>query len=721
MKENSLKQETKVDWEARHPEETSPQIPRTAEEQAGGSPVSAPIVTTMRRHVRTITTTGHITETIAEDSEPSPVSSPGENKNNNNNNSSSNNNNINSSNKLLQGQGVEHPHAEQSSHYAEQSYIHLPADNDSPDSNQQVVYTSNGEELQVETQNSEGHAITLSLKEPPKYATAERPEAERVYVYSDTTDAGKVPMLVQVQRMQEDLRRRHHHQHQHQHPHHHHHHHHHSQSHKFSPHAHENGLVTSRYESSNSEDFEPSVSMAQPGSTVLGSPSYSTSVDVVRTTQHQLVSGYPEATIKYDVAAAVAAATESIKTSSTYTTLETVALPPAQTVQYAQYVPEGFQHTSTYGYAKPEITYLNYPPGQSNRNSEVEAPTGVYIKNDPTLTSSSLIGGGRTQLYHEQPGSPNSQVTIYGAPGTPTFQYVKQTGETYWQPAGSSSPPTLEYVQGYPGVATISASDSAGLMYNGGGYVTASNGSPSPWGSLPDETFDGSVMTETKECVNCAANMTTLWRRDGTGHFLCNTCKIYNKPNGASRGTMRYNSKMKQTIAASGRRAGIQCANCNTSNTTLWRRNNNGEPVCNACGLYYKLHNVNRPMSMKKDGIQTRKRKPKNHSAMSGVLAGPSAGMNKSEMKPNLLVDSKLHMSMLTNRGGSVERVEDDYMSTITTQLGHAHSPIALPSAAVLNRQTNLIVPPLEPITINKSSDLTVITSTALVSDTDRP
>lgn len=47
---------------------------------------------------------------------------------------------------------------------------------------------------------------------------------------------------------------------------------------------------------------------------------------------------------------------------------------------------------------------------------------------------------------------------------------------------------------------------------------------------------------------------------------------------------------MQQQSAA--RRAGTSCANCKTTTTTLWRRNHNGEPVCNACGLYYKLHNV---------------------------------------------------------------------------------------------------------------------------------
>ena len=45
-------------------------------------------------------------------------------------------------------------------------------------------------------------------------------------------------------------------------------------------------------------------------------------------------------------------------------------------------------------------------------------------------------------------------------------------------------------------------------------------------------------------------------------------------------------------LQSAARRAGTSCANCGTTTTTLWRRNPNGDPVCNACGLYYKLHNV---------------------------------------------------------------------------------------------------------------------------------
>ena len=55
----------------------------------------------------------------------------------------------------------------------------------------------------------------------------------------------------------------------------------------------------------------------------------------------------------------------------------------------------------------------------------------------------------------------------------------------------------------------------------------------------------------------------------------------------------------KQTTT---RREGTVCANCKTTQTTLWRRNNNGEPVCNACGLYHKLHNVSYSLRSPDDG-----------------------------------------------------------------------------------------------------------------------
>lgn len=80
-----------------------------------------------------------------------------------------------------------------------------------------------------------------------------------------------------------------------------------------------------------------------------------------------------------------------------------------------------------------------------------------------------------------------------------------------------------------------------------------------------------------------------------------------------------------------------QCVTCGTSTTSLWRRSPAGQPVCNACGLYYKLHQVTqqlliiltwssvcvkvpsslallffqmeRPPKLRKDGIRTRRRK----------------------------------------------------------------------------------------------------------------
>ncbi|KAG5359978.1 Nitrogen regulatory protein [Yarrowia sp. C11] len=52
----------------------------------------------------------------------------------------------------------------------------------------------------------------------------------------------------------------------------------------------------------------------------------------------------------------------------------------------------------------------------------------------------------------------------------------------------------------------------------------------------------------------------------------------------------------------------LQCSNCNTTTTPLWRRSPEGESLCNACGLFLKLHGVVRPLSLKTDVIKKRNR-----------------------------------------------------------------------------------------------------------------
>ena len=72
MKETLSKQDIKLEWEDRRSSgNSSPQVTRMSEEQTSGSPQS---VITTRRYTRTITATGHITETIANPEPDSPES-----------------------------------------------------------------------------------------------------------------------------------------------------------------------------------------------------------------------------------------------------------------------------------------------------------------------------------------------------------------------------------------------------------------------------------------------------------------------------------------------------------------------------------------------------------------------------------------------------------------------------------------------------------------------
>ncbi|KAJ2755009.1 hypothetical protein IWQ56_006447, partial [Coemansia nantahalensis] len=130
--------------------------------------------------------------------------------------------------------------------------------------------------------------------------------------------------------------------------------------------------------------------------------------------------------------------------------------------------------------------------------------------------------------------------------------------------------------------------------------VGAAYGAGHAPGGLRCPAHDGPI------CNNCGVTSTPLWRRSVDDTLLCNACGLYYK--------LHHTHRPKSLRANAARKDGDDdapktfCKNCNTCKTPLWRRDEDGSPLCNACGLYYKLHNENRPISLKSDVIRKRQR-----------------------------------------------------------------------------------------------------------------
>ena len=78
------------------------------------------------------------------------------------------------------------------------------------------------------------------------------------------------------------------------------------------------------------------------------------------------------------------------------------------------------------------------------------------------------------------------------------------------------------------------------------------------------------------------------------------------------------------------------CTNCFTQTTPLWRRNPEGHPLCNACGLFLKLHGVVRPLSLKTDVIKKRNR----GSGTSLPIGAASTRSSKKASRKNSIVQT---------------------------------------------------------------------------------
>lgn len=141
-------------------------------------------------------------------------------------------------------------------------------------------------------------------------------------------------------------------------------------------------------------------------------------------------------------------------------------------------------------------------------------------------------------------------------------------------------------------------------------------------------------------CYNCRVEKTPMWRKildTGSNKVvtLCNACGIYYKTKGSHRPRSlisknnivtlsdlvdkiskeeeaKANKLEKKSETPNSGTANqrpkvlvnndvklenlniIQCSNCNNTNTSIWRRDTEGNPICNACGLFYKKKGFHR-------------------------------------------------------------------------------------------------------------------------------
>ncbi|KAI8602162.1 hypothetical protein EDD21DRAFT_304139 [Dissophora ornata] len=119
-------------------------------------------------------------------------------------------------------------------------------------------------------------------------------------------------------------------------------------------------------------------------------------------------------------------------------------------------------------------------------------------------------------------------------------------------------------------------------------------------------------------CANCGATVTPLWRRSANNEPLCNACGLYHKLHAMHRPKhLQQSMGHAQGSHASSPNPQPTCSNCKTTLTPLWRKDDAGDILCNACGLYYKLHHIHRPISLKRNVIRRRSRYENGKSASS--------------------------------------------------------------------------------------------------------
>ncbi|KAI9342371.1 hypothetical protein BDR26DRAFT_859706 [Obelidium mucronatum] len=115
------------------------------------------------------------------------------------------------------------------------------------------------------------------------------------------------------------------------------------------------------------------------------------------------------------------------------------------------------------------------------------------------------------------------------------------------------------------------------------------------------------------------------------------TTRIPNKHTTTTTTTTTTKSKRSRTYKRRGTAGLRSCANCSSTETSVWRKaKKTGETLCNPCGVYQNAHGGKpRPLELKKDSIHSRKRKA------GGGAGSISKKQNRKQKRKSALSDTE--------------------------------------------------------------------------------
>lgn len=203
----------------------------------------------------------------------------------------------------------------------------------------------------------------------------------------------------------------------------------------------------------------------------------------------------------------------------------------------------------------------------------------------------------------------------------------------------------------------------------GNGIPTSSTASPEPYTAPSPPSVDGAnSRSQNRKIASMKRMVQDIQRKKSTSGATVNAVADSRSSTSTPDPTTEGSSSAVKGSSEDGEQPPTSCTNCQTTNTPLWRRDPEGQPLCNACGLFYKLHGVVRPLSLKTDVIKKRNRAS---GAPNGNARKGNAGLPKlaASTRPRASTTSTLPSGLTAPRGAPSSSNRPGVASTPTGTL----------------------------------------------------